>query len=198
MAVFARSISLSQRGSEERITSVVPSSCTDVTRASAGPTASCHAKLVRSGEDGWRRYMAQIQAAANAGNPEIAAAREYVRRAYRNKDGSYMLEEGGSIEADEVAARLMGSRTARFFHEHVLVKEPGATERTPWHHDQPYYPVDGDQNVSMWIALDPVPRAVDLIDAVRAEASAVEVAPKCGVDAARGTISAPARVIPTA
>lgn len=56
-----------------------------------------------------------------------------------------------------VASALMGSRTARFFHEHVLVKEPGATERTPWHHDQPYYPVDGDQNVSMWIALDPVP-----------------------------------------
>lgn len=57
----------------------------------------------------------------------------------------------------ELAARLMGSRTARFFHEHVLVKEPGASERTPWHHDQPYYPVDGDQNVSLWIALDPVP-----------------------------------------
>jgi ectoine hydroxylase-related dioxygenase (phytanoyl-CoA dioxygenase family) len=56
-----------------------------------------------------------------------------------------------------VAARLMRSQTARFFHEHVLVKEPGASERTPWHHDQPYYPVDGDQNVSMWIGLDPVP-----------------------------------------
>ncbi len=56
-----------------------------------------------------------------------------------------------------VAARLMGSRTARFFHEHVLVKEPGAVERTPWHHDQPYYSVDGDLNVSMWVALDPVP-----------------------------------------
>ena len=56
-----------------------------------------------------------------------------------------------------VAARLMRSRTARFFHEHVLVKEPGASERTPWHHDQPYYSVDGDQNVSMWIALDDVP-----------------------------------------
>ena len=37
------------------------------------------------------------------------------------------------------------------------MKEPGASERTPWHHDQPYYAVDGDQNVSMWIALDPVP-----------------------------------------
>lgn len=57
----------------------------------------------------------------------------------------------------EIAAELMGSRTARFFHEHVLVKEPGASERTPWHHDQPYYCVDGDQNVSMWIGLDPVP-----------------------------------------
>ena len=56
-----------------------------------------------------------------------------------------------------VAAQLMRSKTARFFHEHVLVKEPGAAERTPWHHDQPYYSVDGDQNVSMWIALDPVP-----------------------------------------
>jgi ectoine hydroxylase-related dioxygenase (phytanoyl-CoA dioxygenase family) len=57
----------------------------------------------------------------------------------------------------DAAVRLMRSETARFFHEHVLVKEPGASERTPWHHDQPYYPVDGDQNVSMWIGLDPVP-----------------------------------------
>lgn len=56
-----------------------------------------------------------------------------------------------------VAGGLMGSDTVRFFHEHVLVKEPGASERTPWHHDQPYYCVDGDQSVSMWIALDPVP-----------------------------------------
>lgn len=57
----------------------------------------------------------------------------------------------------DIAGHLMGSSTVRFFHEHVLVKEPGATERTPWHHDQPYYCIDGEQNVSMWIALDPVP-----------------------------------------
>jgi ectoine hydroxylase-related dioxygenase (phytanoyl-CoA dioxygenase family) len=41
----------------------------------------------------------------------------------------------------------------------VLVKEPGTLERTPWHHDQPYYPIDGEQIVSLWIPLDPVPRA---------------------------------------
>jgi ectoine hydroxylase-related dioxygenase (phytanoyl-CoA dioxygenase family) len=56
-----------------------------------------------------------------------------------------------------LAAQLMGSSTVRFFHEHVLVKEPGAVEPTPWHHDQPYYCLDGDQSVSFWIALDPVP-----------------------------------------
>ncbi|MFT6292710.1 MAG: ectoine hydroxylase-related dioxygenase (phytanoyl-CoA dioxygenase family) [Ilumatobacter sp.] len=55
------------------------------------------------------------------------------------------------------AAQLMKSTEVRFFHEHVLVKEPGATERTPWHHDQPYYCINGDQNVSLWVALDSVP-----------------------------------------
>jgi ectoine hydroxylase-related dioxygenase (phytanoyl-CoA dioxygenase family) len=62
----------------------------------------------------------------------------------------------------EIAGALMGSRTVRFFHEHVLVKEPGATEPTPWHHDDPYYGVDGMQNVSMWIALDAVPASSGL------------------------------------
>ena len=61
-----------------------------------------------------------------------------------------------------VARRLMRSGTSRFFHEHVLVKEAGTQERTPWHHDQPYYCVDGDMNVSMWIPLDPVPAAAGM------------------------------------
>jgi ectoine hydroxylase-related dioxygenase (phytanoyl-CoA dioxygenase family) len=57
----------------------------------------------------------------------------------------------------DLAGQLMRSKKVRFFHDHVLVKEPGAGERTPWHHDEPYYGIDGAQNVSMWIALDPVP-----------------------------------------
>lgn len=57
-----------------------------------------------------------------------------------------------------LATELMGSKTARFFHEHVLVKEPGTQEKTPWHHDQPYYCVDGHQVCSLWIPLDTVPR----------------------------------------
>jgi len=58
----------------------------------------------------------------------------------------------------ELAAALMRSTTARLFHEHVLVKEAGAAIATPWHHDQPYYCVDGRQNASIWVPLDPVAR----------------------------------------
>ncbi len=61
--------------------------------------------------------------------------------------------------AADAAAALMSSNEVRFFHDHVLVKEPGAQQRTPWHQDQPYYNVAGRQNVSMWIPVDPVERA---------------------------------------
>ncbi|MEZ5776265.1 MAG: phytanoyl-CoA dioxygenase family protein [Hyphomicrobiaceae bacterium] len=64
--------------------------------------------------------------------------------------------------AGAIAARLMGSATGRFFHDHVLVKEPGTSIVTPWHQDQPYYCHDGRQSVSFWIPLDPVPRETTL------------------------------------
>jgi ectoine hydroxylase-related dioxygenase (phytanoyl-CoA dioxygenase family) len=61
-----------------------------------------------------------------------------------------------------VAARLMGSASARLYHDHMLTKEPGTRQPTPWHQDQPYYNVDGVQNVSFWIPVDPVSRAATL------------------------------------
>ena len=42
-----------------------------------------------------------------------------------------------------IAGRLMGASTVRLFHDHMLVKEPGTRQPTPWHQDQPYYNVDG-------------------------------------------------------
>jgi ectoine hydroxylase-related dioxygenase (phytanoyl-CoA dioxygenase family) len=60
-----------------------------------------------------------------------------------------------------VAAALLATRQLRFYHDHVLVKEPGTTQRTPWHQDQPYYNVDG-RGVSAWIAVDPVPEGGSL------------------------------------
>jgi ectoine hydroxylase-related dioxygenase (phytanoyl-CoA dioxygenase family) len=62
--------------------------------------------------------------------------------------------------AAAIAAELMASERVTYYHDHLLVKEPGTQERTPWHHDQPYYPIDGEQIVSLWLPLDPVPREV--------------------------------------
>ena len=61
-----------------------------------------------------------------------------------------------------IAAELMATRAPRFFHEHVLVKEPGTATPTPWHHDDPYYSVDGMDNVSLWVPLDPIPPSIAL------------------------------------
>src|SRR5580658_8804711 len=58
----------------------------------------------------------------------------------------------------ETAGALMQSRTARLYHDHMLTKEPGTRQRTPWHQDQPYYNIEGRQNVSFWIPVDPVSR----------------------------------------
>lgn len=57
-----------------------------------------------------------------------------------------------------LAAALLCSEEVRFYHDHVLVKEGGTGQRTPWHQDQPYYNVDG-RGVSAWIPVDPVPEA---------------------------------------
>ena len=57
-----------------------------------------------------------------------------------------------------LAAELMQSQTVRFYHDHMLTKEPGTRQRTPWHQDQPYYNIDGRQNCSFWIPVDRVSR----------------------------------------
>lgn len=60
------------------------------------------------------------------------------------------------------ASQLIQSASVRLFHDHLLVKEPGTRQRTPWHQDQPYYNVTGKQNCSFWIPVDPVSRASTL------------------------------------
>lgn len=37
-----------------------------------------------------------------------------------------------------------------------MVKDPSTPKKTPWHHDQSYYPIDGDQLCSIWIPVDEV------------------------------------------
>jgi ectoine hydroxylase-related dioxygenase (phytanoyl-CoA dioxygenase family) len=62
----------------------------------------------------------------------------------------------------ETAGRLMRSSSSRLYHDHMLTKEPHTRQTTPWHQDQPYYNIDGRQNVSFWIPVDPVNRESSL------------------------------------
>ena len=100
------------------------------------------------------------------------AAPSWRERTYRPDDGSLpffqdycvwqQFDGYRSLVEDspmaELAARLMGSKTARVFHDHILVKEPSNSVATPWHHDQPYYLVEGPCTVSFWVPVDAVPR----------------------------------------
>ena len=111
--------------------------------------------------------------AARAAIKENKANPSWRERTYRPDDGSapffqdYVVWDKfdgyRSLVRDspmaQIAAELMQSETARVFHDHILVKEPGNSVVTPWHQDAPYYLVAGEQTVSFWVPPDPVPRA---------------------------------------
>ena len=53
----------------------------------------------------------------------------------------------------KLAAQAMQSNTARFYFDHMIVKEPQTIAPTPWHQDVPYWPFLGKQICSIWVAL---------------------------------------------
>jgi ectoine hydroxylase-related dioxygenase (phytanoyl-CoA dioxygenase family) len=64
--------------------------------------------------------------------------------------------------AADMARRVMRSETLLFYFDFMLVKEPGTSRETPWHYDEAYWPVSGDQACNLWTALDPIPEATAL------------------------------------
>ncbi len=55
----------------------------------------------------------------------------------------------------ELAAQVMDAKCLNFFYDQLLVKEPNTTEPTPWHQDLSYWPVRGNQIISIWVPFDP-------------------------------------------
>jgi ectoine hydroxylase-related dioxygenase (phytanoyl-CoA dioxygenase family) len=115
-----------------------------------------------------------VALASEAIEANLASLSPLAKRASGGDDGAFIedfcnwsrlpamrrfIEESGVAA---IAAQLMPSTTVRLYHDHVLVKEPGTRQRTPWHQDQPYYNIDGRQNASMWFPVDPVPRTSTL------------------------------------
>ena len=67
--------------------------------------------------------------------------------------------------AGEIAGRLMQSKAVYLFFDNVFVKEPGSHAPTPWHQDLPAVSMTG-RMLSLWIALDEIPRT-DSLELVR-------------------------------
>ncbi len=62
--------------------------------------------------------------------------------------------------AGEIAGTLMGASCIRLFYDQIFIKEPGEVAPTPWHQDQPYWQVDGEQICTVWLPLDRVPQSI--------------------------------------
>ena len=69
--------------------------------------------------------------------------------------------------APEIARRFLRTGKLNLFFDQLFVKEPGLQNKTPWHQDQPYWPVHGRQVLSIWFAMDPVTLATGGLEYVR-------------------------------
>ncbi|MCO5329402.1 MAG: phytanoyl-CoA dioxygenase family protein [Ilumatobacteraceae bacterium] len=112
----------------------------------------------------------QMELAREAIEANLADLSPLAKRASEMSDGAFVEDFCSwqripamerfirETDAAAIAGELMGAHEVRLYHDHVLNKEPGTRQRTPWHQDLPYYNVDGRLNLSMWIPIDPVPR----------------------------------------
>jgi ectoine hydroxylase-related dioxygenase (phytanoyl-CoA dioxygenase family) len=55
----------------------------------------------------------------------------------------------------EVVGALLRATKVNLYEDSVLVKEPGARERTVWHQDLSYFHIAGEQLCTTWVPLDP-------------------------------------------
>ena len=55
-----------------------------------------------------------------------------------------------------VSAEILGASHIDLYDEHLLIKEPGSPTPTYWHHDMPYFSIEGYDLASIWFSLDPV------------------------------------------
>lgn len=58
--------------------------------------------------------------------------------------------------AAAIAGTVMEAAQINVLFDQLLIKEPGTREPTPWHHDLPFWPFQGAQICSLWLALDEV------------------------------------------
>ncbi len=68
----------------------------------------------------------------------------------------------GETGLSDLVAGVLGSEGLWLLYEQIWLKEGGDTQRTPWHQDLPYVPLEGDHLATLWLNLDPVGKAESL------------------------------------
>lgn len=58
--------------------------------------------------------------------------------------------------AAEIAGHLLKAKTINFFFDAVFVRTPGTQFSTPWHQDEPYWSIEGNDTCTIWMPLVPV------------------------------------------
>ena len=66
-----------------------------------------------------------------------------------------------------MAKEILQSNKINVIFDQFLIKDPGTSTPTLWHHDQTYWPVAGSQVATMWIALDPVTNATGAVEYIK-------------------------------
>ncbi len=69
--------------------------------------------------------------------------------------------------AAEIAAQLMRADKINIFFDQWLIKEPGTSTPTPWHHDMTYWPINGNQICTVWFALDTVDKSSGAVEYIK-------------------------------
>lgn len=55
-----------------------------------------------------------------------------------------------------LAAQIFRADEVRLFYDQLFVMEPDGETGTPWHQDQPYWPIQGKNIISIWVPFDSV------------------------------------------
>ncbi len=103
------------------------------------------------------RYMQENTWRSRQVLKEGENARFYISTFMCHKDPDFLALREQSPMA-EIAACLMQVDQVRFFYDQLFVKEAGTSAVTQWHQDLPFWPMQGRDIASVWLALTPVSR----------------------------------------
>lgn len=69
--------------------------------------------------------------------------------------------------AADYAQAILGAAKINLLYDQLFVKEPGTSNPTRWHNDQPYWPIKGHKVLSIWVALDPTTKETGALEFIR-------------------------------